>query len=97
MKRYGYFMSLSQVRGIVSSNDTIEDTEGNLIIDLPNFFRTVSNLRFSVLFHYGPNSEKQYLNSRAQLALSYEPNDVNRSIVDFHKQKNQRPIHRHLK
>ena len=97
MKRYGYFMSLSQVRGIVSSNDTIEDAEGNLIIDLLNFFRTVSNLRFSVLFHHGPNSEKQYLNSRAQLAISYEPNDVNQSIIDYHKRKIRRPILCHLK
>ena len=57
-------------------------------MDLPNFLKTVSNLRYSILYHHGQTSQKQFLTKDIQASLSLEPNDISKDINKI-KQQNQ--------
>ena len=91
-KRFGFFVSLSQVRDIVNQNESITDADGNVIYDLPIFLKSVSNLRYSILYHHGTHSEENYLTPRVQQAISMEPNDISKDLVDFRKSNKQSQI-----
>lgn len=68
---------------MVDQKESITDDEGNVIVYLPTFLSSVSNLRYSILYHHGPKSKESYLSSRVQHALSLEPNDITKDLNNF--------------
>ena len=75
-----FFISLSQVRNILNSEDSMKDNHGNVITDLPNLFNTITNLRYSILFHHDASNSTKLLSTQVQNSLSVEPNDVCKSL-----------------
>ena len=87
MKRYGFFVSLAQVQNILSNISTMTDSNGNPVLDLPNYLKTVSNLRYSTLFHHRFKSQSKYLCNEVQTTINaLEPDDISRDISQGKKE-----------
>ena len=89
LHKYGFFMSLDQIRDIVKRNISVTDNKGELITDLPTFLKTVSNLRYSILYHNAASSVSQYLSKRIQDAISTEPNDIQKDLKTCRKKQKE--------
>ena len=80
LRQYGFFVLLSQVRNILSSEESMKDRNGKIISDHPNFFNTITNLRYSILFHHDASNSSKLLSNQVQNSLSVEPNDISKSL-----------------
>ena len=86
--RYGFFASLDQVKQIVQAENYIFDSNGNIIVDIPNFLKSVTNLSYSILYHHGINWEEKYITKNIQASFSLEPQNISNDIKSFQLESN---------